>query len=46
MAHEFKTPLTNMQLAIRLLGKKEQQLADNKYLSIMDKEIHTILVIK
>ena len=42
MAHEFKTPLTNMQLAIRLLNKKEQHLADNKYLTIVDKEIHKL----
>ena len=42
MAHEFKTPLTNMQLAIRLLNKKEQHLADNKYLTIVDKEIQKL----
>ena len=42
MAHEFKTPLTNMQLALRLLGKKEQHLSSNKYITIVDKEIHNL----
>lgn len=38
MAHEFRTPLTNIQLAGRLLQKKEASLADNRFLTIIHKE--------
>ncbi len=38
MAHEFKTPLTNIQLASNLLAKKETHLKDNRYLQIVSDE--------
>ena len=38
MAHEFKTPLTNIILANSLLSKREPQLRDNAFLSITKKE--------
>ena len=38
MAHEFRTPLTNIGLATNLLYKKEPQLKDNNYLKIVQQE--------
>jgi len=38
MAHEFRTPLTNIKLATRLLEKKEDRLENNAYLNIVHKE--------
>ena len=38
MAHEFKTPLTNIGLASTMLQKRKQELRDNKFLSIVDRE--------
>ena len=38
MAHEFKTPLTNIHLATSLVGKKDPSAATNKYLGIIKKE--------
>lgn len=42
MAHEFRTPLTNMKLAVRLLKKKDDKLADNTYLTIVHKETENL----
>lgn len=38
MAHEFRTPLTNITLATKLLGKKEEDLQDNKFVKIIHSE--------
>ncbi|MBL7826914.1 MAG: HAMP domain-containing histidine kinase [Saprospiraceae bacterium] len=38
MAHEFRTPLTNMGLAVNMLTKKHPELADNQYTGILKKE--------
>jgi len=43
MAHEFKTPLTNIILANNLLTKKEPQLSDNTFLNITKKEAHKLI---
>ena len=37
-AHEFKTPLTNIILANKLLMKREPVLGDNRYTNIVSKE--------
>ncbi len=37
-AHELKTPLTNISLALRLLRKKHMSLATNKYAQIINDE--------
>lgn len=38
MAHEFRTPLTNIRLAGRMLGKKDEGLNDSPYLKIINEE--------
>ena len=38
MAHEFRTPLTNISLAGNLLTKKNPDLQENRYLNIVKKE--------
>lgn len=38
MAHEFRTPLTNISLANNLLIKKDQTLADNKFVRVVKEE--------
>lgn len=38
MAHEFKTPLTNITLASRMLGRKQPELADNQFLAVIHRE--------
>ena len=38
MAHEFRTPLTNINLATTLIPKKWPEAHDNKYLNIIQKE--------
>ncbi|MBK8878061.1 MAG: HAMP domain-containing histidine kinase [Haliscomenobacter sp.] len=38
MAHEFKTPLTNIKLAAGLLGRKKPDLKDDQVLQIISKE--------
>jgi len=43
MAHEFKTPLTNIILANNLLTKKEPQLQQNKFLNITKKEANKLI---
>ncbi len=37
-AHELKTPLTNISLALTMLGKKYQNVKDDKYANIIRKE--------
>ncbi|MDX1939933.1 MAG: HAMP domain-containing sensor histidine kinase [Saprospiraceae bacterium] len=43
MAHEFRTPLTNMQLAINLFKKKQPEASDSKYLQILQSENKRLL---
>ncbi|MGB0861327.1 MAG: sensor histidine kinase [Saprospiraceae bacterium] len=43
MAHEFRTPLTSVKLAMNLLIKKEPELSNNKYLNIMRRESKQLL---
>lgn len=38
MAHEFRTPLTNIALASSRMAKKDAQLQDNRFLNIIKKE--------
>jgi two-component system phosphate regulon sensor histidine kinase PhoR len=38
MTHEFRTPLTNIQLAGNMLVRKNPELADNRYVSIIQHE--------
>jgi len=38
MAHEFRTPLTNISLASSRMSKKEPHLQDNRFLNIIKKE--------
>ncbi len=38
MAHEFRTPLTNIGLATRLLSRQNVELKDNRYLDVVNKE--------
>jgi signal transduction histidine kinase len=38
MAHEFRTPLTNINLAAQLIGKKMTDPKDQKFLDIITKE--------
>lgn len=44
MAHEFKTPLTNIILANNLLTKKEPQLKENTFLNITKKEANKLIL--
>ncbi len=43
MAHEFRTPLTNMQLALRLYKKRQPNVADSKFLEIIQSENKRLL---
>ncbi len=43
MAHEFRTPLTNTQLALNLLDKKEQLSKENNYYQIIHAENRRLL---
>lgn len=43
MAHEFKTPLTNIKLAAGLLGRKKPELKDDPVLQIISKESHELI---
>ncbi|MEM6321996.1 MAG: HAMP domain-containing sensor histidine kinase [Bacteroidota bacterium] len=43
MAHEFKTPLTNIILANSLLSKKMPQLRDNSFVKITKKEANKLI---
>ncbi len=43
MAHEFKTPLTNIILANNLLTKKKPQLRNNTFLNITKKEANKLI---
>lgn len=38
MAHEFRTPLTNMGLALNMLTKKQPELQDNRLVGILHRE--------
>ena len=38
MAHEFRTPLTNITLAGKLLGRRHTDAKDQKYLQVVDSE--------
>lgn len=38
MAHEFRTPLTNISLASKLLAKKEEQLKGNRFIRVVEEE--------
>ena len=43
MAHEFKTPLTNIILANNLLAKKEPHLKENTFVNITKKEANKLI---
>lgn len=43
MAHEFRTPLTNISLANKLLVKNNRELKDNGYLAIVKRENKKLL---
>lgn len=43
MAHEFKTPLTNIILANKLLAKKLPQLSSNSFVNITKKEANKLM---
>lgn len=43
MAHEFRTPLTNMHLALNLLNKRNPETADSKYVQILKGENKRLL---
>jgi two-component system, OmpR family, phosphate regulon sensor histidine kinase PhoR len=43
MAHEFKTPLTNIKLAAGLLGRKKPELKDDQVLQIISKESNELI---
>lgn len=38
MAHEFRTPLTNMALASRLLNKEQPALGESRFFQVMQRE--------
>lgn len=38
MTHEFRTPLTNINLATRLLVKQHEDLKDNKFIQVLHRE--------
>ena len=38
MAHEFRTPLTNISLALTMFNKKQEQQAKNRFIQIIHKE--------
>lgn len=43
MAHEFRTPLTNMQLALNLYKKRHPDAADSKFLQVIQSENKRLL---
>lgn len=43
MTHEFRTPLTNIKLASRLLAKRQGETKDDRYLSIIQQESHQLM---
>lgn len=43
MAHEFRTPLTSIQLAMNLMTKKQPEIADSKYLGVIRRESKQLL---
>ncbi len=43
MAHEFRTPLTNMQLALNLYKKRHPEEADSKFLDVIQTENKRLL---
>ena len=43
MAHEFKTPLTNIKLAAGLLGRKKPELKDDQVLQVITKESNQLI---
>ncbi len=43
MAHEFRTPLTNISLANKLLVKNRAELKDNRYLEVVNRENKKLL---
>lgn len=43
MAHEFRTPLTNMQLALNLFKKRQPDSSDSKFLQIIQNENQRLL---
>lgn len=43
MAHEFKTPLTNIKLAANLLARKKPELKDDQVLQVIGKESNQLI---
>ncbi|MFK7906701.1 MAG: sensor histidine kinase [Chitinophagales bacterium] len=43
MAHEFRTPLTNISLASKLLVKSKNELKENRYLEVVKRENKKLL---
>ncbi len=43
MAHEFRTPLTNISLANKLLVKNKEELKGNRYLEVVKRENRKLL---
>jgi len=43
MAHEFRTPLTNISLASKLLVKSRNELKENRYLEVVKRENKKLL---
>ena len=43
MAHEFKTPLTNIKLAAGLLGRKKPELKEDRILQVISKESNELI---
>ena len=43
MAHEFRTPLTNISLANKLLVKNREELKENRYLKVVNRENKKLL---
>ncbi|WP_421800142.1 sensor histidine kinase [Haliscomenobacter sp.] len=43
MAHEFKTPLTNIKLAANLLARKKPELKDDQVLQVIGKESNHLI---
>ena len=38
MAHEFRTPITNINLSMKMLSKQHNELKENKYVQIVSRE--------
>ncbi len=43
MAHEFRTPLTNIRLASGLLKKRQPGIAENRFMEVIDQESKRLL---